>query len=42
MKEANIERINAILDNLSNSQVEYVRCLLEALFYNQKEEKKDG
>lgn len=42
MKNANTERINAILAGLSDKQVEYVRYLLEALFCNEKEENENG
>lgn len=31
-RQVHIERINVILDSLSDSKVEYVSCLLEELF----------
>lgn len=37
-RRTNLERINAILYNLPDSKVEYVRCLLESLFPDDDED----
>lgn len=37
-RRTNLERITAILYNLPDSKVEYVRCLLESLFPDDDED----
>lgn len=36
-RKANLERITAILYNLPDSKVEYVRCLLEEIFAEEED-----